>query len=253
MTYEWAVYQTKVMKITFLGTRGYIDIRSKWHYRHTSTLIEFKGKKVMIDCGLDWLGKIDQIKPHAIILTHAHPDHAWGLKNGAPCPVYPTCASWHDKKLKIFPIQEKITLHNRQKINIAGIAFEVFNEVHSLLCPGVGYRVTAGNVSIYYSGDLISINQRHDALKNVRLYIGDGATIVRPLVRRKDDKIFGHTTVRAQLGWCQKENISHAIITHCGSQIVGNRKSAEQKIRLLGKERNVNVRIAYDGMKIVLR
>lgn len=42
------------MQITFLGTRGYIDSRTRKHYRHTSTLIEYRGKRVMIDCGLDW-------------------------------------------------------------------------------------------------------------------------------------------------------------------------------------------------------
>ena len=35
----------------------------------------------MIDCGLDWLGKFEKLQPDAIVLTHAHPDHAWGLKN----------------------------------------------------------------------------------------------------------------------------------------------------------------------------
>lgn len=242
------------MKIIFLGTRGYIDVRTKKHYRHTSTLICFKGKRVMIDCGLDWLNELDQIKPDAIILTHAHPDHAWGLKNGAPCPVYATRASWRVKELKKFPIKEKITIRDRQEITICGITFEVFDEVHSLLCPGVGYRITAGKVTIYYAGDLISINQRRAALKNAQLYIGDGATITRPMVRRKDNKLFGHTTIQAQLGWCKKENVSHAIITHCGTQIVSDRSGkATAKILQLANARDVKVAIAYDGMKIILK
>lgn len=242
------------MKIIFLGTRGYIDVRTKKHYRHTATLISYKGKRVLIDCGLDWLGKLDQIKPDAIVLTHAHPDHAWGLKKGAPCPVYATRESWRVKELKKFPIKEKIIVPIQKKIIIEGITFEAFTEQHSLLCPGVGYRITAGNVTIYYSGDLISIDKRHLALKEVRLYIGDGATIVRPMVRRKGDKIFGHTTIRAQLGWCQKEHVPRAIITHCGTQIVADKSGkAEAKIKQLAQERNVKVAIAYDGMKIILR
>src|SRR5882724_7632161 len=82
------------MKITFLGTRGYIDARTRRHYRHTSTMIAYKGKRVMIDCGLDWAKKVFMVKPDAIVITHAHPDHAWGLKNGSPCPVYATQESW---------------------------------------------------------------------------------------------------------------------------------------------------------------
>lgn len=240
------------MKIIFLGTRGYIDVRTKRHYRHTSTLISYKGKRVLIDCGLDWLDKIDRIKPHAIILTHAHPDHAWGLKNGAPCPVYATKDSWQVKELQKFPIKEKIIIHNREKLNIAGIIFEVFDEVHSIKCPGVGYRITAGKATIYYAGDLISINQRHAALKNTKLFIGDGATIFRPMVRRKDDQLFGHTTIRAQLGWCKKEKVPRAIFTHCGTQIVAH-KAAEKKILALGNEMGIDTAVAYDGMQITLR
>lgn len=242
------------MKIIFLGTRGYIDVRTKKHYRHTATLICYKGKKVMIDCGLDWLDKLGQIKPDAILLTHGHPDHAWGLQNGAPCPVYATRASWRVKELKKFPISQKKTIPQRQKIVICGITFEAFNEIHSLLCPAVGYRITAGKVSIYYAGDLISIDERHAALKDTKLYIADGATIIHPMVRRKAEKIFGHTTIRAQLGWCKKEAIARAIITHCGIQIVTDKSGkAEAKIMELAKENDVNVTIAYDGMKIILK
>lgn len=242
------------MKIIFLGTRGYIEARTKSHYRYTATLICYKGIRVMIDCGLDWLDHIDKINPNAIVLTHAHPDHAWGLKNGAPCPVYATRQSWYVKELKKFPIKKKITISIQKKLNIGGIIFEAFTQKHSLLCPGVGYRITAGKVTIYYSGDLISIDKRHAALKNVQLYIGDAATIVRPMVRHKEGKIFGHTTIRAQLGWCQKEKISRAIFTHCGTQIVADESGkAEAKIMQLAKERNVEVAIAYDGMKVILR
>src|SRR5437762_4539334 len=75
------------MKLTFLGTRGEIEARTRRHRMHSSLFVSYRGGNVMIDCGLDWLGKFERLRPSAIILTHAHPDHAWGLKNGAPCPV----------------------------------------------------------------------------------------------------------------------------------------------------------------------
>jgi glyoxylase-like metal-dependent hydrolase (beta-lactamase superfamily II) len=77
------------MKLTFLGTRGEIDARTRRHRMHTSLLVSYRTADVMIDCGFDWLGKLNRVDPRAFVVTHAHPDHAWGLKLGAPCPVYP--------------------------------------------------------------------------------------------------------------------------------------------------------------------
>src|ERR1041385_6097479 len=76
------------MKLTFLGTRGEIEKRTRRHRMHTSLMISHRNADVMIDCGLDRLGKFERLHPSAIVLTHAHPDHAWGLKRGAPFPVY---------------------------------------------------------------------------------------------------------------------------------------------------------------------
>ncbi len=190
------------MKITFLGTRGYIDSKTKAHRYHTSTLIEYNSKRVMIDCGLDWLDKVWEIKPDAIVITHAHPDHAWGLKNGAPCPVYATKESW--ELMKKYPIEKRYIMSPERKRTICGLVFQTFSVIHSILAPGVGYRVSAKSKSIFVVHDLIAINNRHEALKGVKIYIGDGATVTRPMVRRRGDKLFGHTTISAQLGWCQK-------------------------------------------------
>ena len=70
------------MQLTFLGTRGEIEQRTRRHRMHTSLMVLYRGADVMIDCGLDWLGKFERLHPSAIVLPHAHPDHAWGLKRG---------------------------------------------------------------------------------------------------------------------------------------------------------------------------
>jgi hypothetical protein len=43
------------MKLTFLGTRGEIDIRTARHRRHSTLFVTQGRTRVMIDCGLDWL------------------------------------------------------------------------------------------------------------------------------------------------------------------------------------------------------
>lgn len=239
------------MKITFLGTRGYIDAKTPRHKRHTSTLIEYKSVRVMIDCGLDWLGKVATINPDAIVITHAHPDHAWGLQHGAPCPVYATPVSW--ELMNKYPIEDKRIVYHREPFTIGPFTFEAFFVIHSLRAPGVGYRITTGNATIFCVHDLIKIEGQQEALVNVQLYIGDGASITCPIIRRKNGQLFGHTTIRAQIGWCKKEKVPRAVFTHCGTQIVaGDERVLGAQVRRIGRQSGVRASIAHDGMEIII-
>jgi ribonuclease BN (tRNA processing enzyme) len=130
------------MKLTFLGTRGEIEARTRRHHMHSSLLVSYGGANVMIDCGLDWLGSFELLRPSAIVLTHAHPDHAWGLKNGAPWPVYAPKKTW--QSLKNCQVEDRHLIKERVATKICGITFEAFPVEHSLLAPAVGYRVSAG-------------------------------------------------------------------------------------------------------------
>jgi phosphoribosyl 1,2-cyclic phosphodiesterase len=239
------------MILTFLGTRGEIQARTRRHRMHTSLLVSYRGAKVMIDCGLDWLETIERLHPNAIVLTHAHPDHAWGLKRGAPCPVYAPERTWQE--LHHYPIKDRHVIKERTPTKIRGITFEAFPVEHSILSPAVGYRVSAGRARIFYAPDLIFIHDRKAALNGVQLYIGDGATVTRSFIRRRGKALIGHSPVQTQLTWCEKENVPRVIITHCGSEIVGaDERKIAVKLRAIAAERDVEVRIAYDGMKVIL-
>jgi len=239
------------VKLTFLGTRGEIDARTRRHRMHTSLLVSYRAANVMIDCGLDWLGKLERVDPNAIVLTHAHPDHAWGLKQGAPCPVYAPEKTWQE--LRHYPIDDRLVIKERAPTKICGITFEAFPVEHSILSPAVGYRVSAGRACIFYAPDLIFIYERSAALKGVQIYIGDGATVTRSFIRKRGRALIGHSPVRTQLTWCEKEGVPRAIITHCGSEIVtGDEREITVKIRAIAAERDVEVRIACDGMKVKL-
>jgi ribonuclease BN (tRNA processing enzyme) len=239
------------MKLTFLGTRGYIKVRTPRHYMHSSLMVSYRGKDMMIDCGEDWLEKIAEMHPDAIFVTHGHPDHAWGLKNGAPCPVFATDQAWEN--MRTFAIKEREQIEARKPVNAGGITFEAFSLVHSTRAPAVGYRVTAGKTSIFYAPDLVYINERAEALRGVALYVGDGATITRSMVRKPGTELIGHTPVRTQLTWCKKEGVPRAIITHCGTEIVdGDEEKMQAKVNELAAERQVQAVIAYDGMEVSL-
>ncbi len=240
------------MKVVFLGTRGEIEARTRRHRMHSSLLVSYRGTRLMIDCGLDWLGKFERLRPSAIVLTHAHPDHAWGLKDGAPCPVHAPQKTW--QTLQRCNVKDRHLIKERTPTKISEIMFEAFPVEHSILAPAVGYRVSAGHACIFYAPDLIFIHDRAAALKEVQIYIGDGATLTRSFVRKRGKHLIGHAPVRTQLMWCRKESVLRAIITHCGSEIVtGDERKITAKLRAMATEPGLEAGIAYDGMEFILR
>jgi phosphoribosyl 1,2-cyclic phosphodiesterase len=238
------------VKLTFLGTRGEIEARTGQHRMHSSLLVAYCGAKVMIDCGLDWLPKFERLHPDAIVLTHAHPDHAWGLKNGASCPVHAPQKTW--RTLKSCNIEDRHLIKERTPTKICGITFEAFPVEHSILAPAVAYRVSAGQATIFYAPDLVFIRDRAAALKDVQVYIGDGATLTRSFIRRRGKSLIGHSPVRTQLTWCAKERVSRAVITHCGSEIVdGDERKIVAQLHEMAAECGIEACIAHDGMELV--
>lgn len=237
--------------LTFLGTRGEIDVKSRRHGRHSSLLIRRGKARIMVDCGTDWLGRIGRVQPTAIVLTHAHPDHAAGLARGAPCPVYATAET--RKLLSNYPVARWRTVAARKAFTIGGVRLEAFPVEHSTRAPAVGYRIAAAGKRVFYVPDVVAIPERHRALAGVDLYIGDGATLHRPLVRRRGGALVGHTPVSTQLGWCGKEGVPLVLFTHCGTEIVrGDSPKLRRLVRELGRKHGIVARIAYDGLRLKL-
>jgi len=246
------------MKLHFLGTRGNIDTSTSSHKRHSSLKIAYYNHEIVIDCGRDWLDRVSDWNVDAILVTHAHPDHAFGLKNGAPCPVFATSEAW--KGMESFPIETKRELQKRVKTQIPNgnahaIEVTAYPVLHSTRAPAVGFRLSAGRVSIFYAPDVAWIKDRGKALQDIDLYIGDGATLKRSMVRKPGDTIIGHVPIQTQLTWCQKTDVDRAIFTHLGSQIVdGDEVKIMKQITAMAQERDVEeVLIAQDDMAITLR
>ena len=239
------------MNLTFLGTRGEIDARTRRHRMHTSLLVSYRSANVMIDCGLDWLGKLKRVRSQRD-RAHARASRSRvGIETGRA--VSGVCAGKNVAGIEALPDQgsprdqrayadENLWDHIR---SVPGRTFHSF----------AGGRISSerrARVHFLRAGSHLHSRAQCSA-EGVQLYIGDGATVTRSFIRKRGKALIGHSPVRTQLTWCQKEGVPRAIITHCGSEIVtGDEREISAKIRAMAAERRVDVRIAYDGMKLTL-
>ena len=219
---------------------------------HSSLLVSYRGAKVMIDCGLDWLGKIERPHPNSIVLTHAHPDHAWGLEEGTAAPVHASAIT-HDLTAKM-PIETRVVLEPGRPVRAGPFRMTAMRVVHSVRCPGIGVRLEVGGRTLVYSGDLVSFEDPDRALAGADVYVGDGSTLRGSLVRRHaSGALLGHTTVRAQLGWLAKRGIGRAVFSHFGKEAIAMGEEAlREALAKLVSERlpGAEVTAARDGLTL---
>jgi phosphoribosyl 1,2-cyclic phosphodiesterase len=136
-------------------------------------------------------------------------------------------------------------------IAIDHIMFKAFPVAHSRLAPAVGLRIRAGRSFVAYVPDVAEIPDRPVLLRGIDVYIGDGATVRRSMVRRKGRTLIGHAPIAAQFDWCEEAGVRQAIFTHCGSPIVrANAAQIDLLIRRLGREHGMEAHTAYDVLQL---
>jgi uncharacterized circularly permuted ATP-grasp superfamily protein len=118
------------------------------------------------------------------------------------------------------PSRPRLSWNRDGGFAVCGIRFEAFPVEHSLIAPAVGCRVTDGKCCVFYAPDLVRIYASAEALCGIDIYIGDGASITRPILRHRNGMLIGHASIRSQLEWCAEESMRRAIFSHCGSEIV---------------------------------
>ncbi len=204
----------------------------------------------MVDCGADWLNRINELAPTAIVVTHAHHDHVAGLRDGSPCPVYATRTTW--KLLRRFPISERRGLPLGKETIVDGVRFKPWQIDHSIRAPAVGFKISVGSQRLFYVPDVARIRNAATALRRVSLYIGDGATFDRSMVRHRKRAVIGHASIVDQLGWCVRTGIRNAVFTHCGSAIVRDKhRRLDKALAQLAAEQGIHARFASDGDEVV--
>ena len=240
-----------MMKLTFAGTRGCIEARSPRHARHSALRVATGERSLWLDCGLDWLEEVSTLEADAILLTHAHPDHALGLQDGAPCPVYATAETWN--RLAGLAVTRIGRILPARAAWFCRLKIEVCPILHSLRAPAVALRISDDQSTIFYAPDIAGLAEPERSLTGVDLYIGDGAAFDESLLRHEEGRLCGHAPIAQQLDWCRAAGVPRVLFTHCGEAIVtGDEDEMQARVRALGVQHGIEAAIAWDGLDVVL-
>ena len=265
------------MKITFLGTKGEIE-ESKWnHSKHASILVEKGNKRYVFDWGESFTRRdFERVKPHVLFLTHAHKDHAGGLaklkeehlkdltivctkacKQG--CEQVEDSYSL-DETYKVPSVYKWVRYERilKKPVTVEGLTVIPFPVWHSVKALTNCYIIKLGKFKIAYCPDVLYINPpERGLLKDVDLYIGDGSSLDKDLVRKppkgyKPEHIrIGHASIKTQLKWLQDAGVKYAIFTHLGEWAMNlPERELRSKVLELGKKYEVKAWVAQDGTTI---
>lgn len=215
------------MRLHFYGTKGYVEESSPAHTGHSAFTIEADGFRLLCDFGENRKGLLKKIRPDAIFVSHAHPDHAWGLEEGTDAPLYASEIT-HSLTEK-YRVGNRVVLEPGRRVRIGPFRVTGFPVVHSVRCPCMAARLEISGRVLVYSGDIVAFGRAEDALDGASIYVGDGSTLKGSLVRRHPSgTLIGHTTVRAQLGWLAKSDVPRAVFSHFGK---GPIEMGEEELR----------------------
>jgi len=242
------------MRLHFFGTKGYVEEESEAHRGHSAFTLEAAGFRLLCGFGQNRQGMLAKIAPDAILVSHAHPDHSWGLKEGTGLPVYASAVT--HEIMKDLPIPRREVLEPRRAAKIGPFRVTTYPVVHSVRCPCVASRIETPEGSLVYSGDIVSFDDPQEALVGADAYLGDGSTLKGSLVRRHPSgALIGHTTMRAQLGWLAKAEVERAVFSHFGK---GPIEMGEEALRAAlaelaaVKAPDCRVTAARDGLRLRL-
>ena len=209
------------ISVEFHGTKGMADETNSAHQNDTLTVIDSPASRIMIDCGETWKGK-DLPEVDFIVLSHAHPDHVGGLEGRKiDTPVYMTGVTDGLLDRGKYPFN-RVVVDPSKWVEAGGVLIKFIPVSHSIKVPTSVIQFNVGGIGILVATAVLSIPERESILGATNLYIGDGTTLEKDMVRQQKGSglAYGHSSIRRQLRWLTKSPVQLAIFTHFGTEAI---------------------------------
>ena len=183
------------MKLIFLGTRGETEETSKFHKNNSAIRLETHSKTILLDFGASWHGKLKFVNPDYIWISHANLDHALGLKGEeTDIPVFMSKETGNKLSENQFPLKNRQIVKDNFK----------FGSIEAQEISG-GLIIKTDEGKIGYFPNSLNIPDK-SILKELSIYIGDGSSLTKDIVKNAKGEKVGHKSMVAQMAWCRGES-----------------------------------------------
>ena len=111
----------------------------------------------------------------------------------------------------------------------------------------LGFKILLGGKTIWHCSDVLKIPNHERVLKDVDIFIGDGASLTRGVKTKSDSREIGHASMEEQIKWAQDAGIKRIYFTQ-----IGHVGKAHDELNKTLQEMAPNVQALYDGAQINL-
>ena len=233
--------QSEDIKIKFLGTIGEGVKPKGMNRKNPGILIEFKGKKLMLDCGEE---EFLEENPDWIFISHSHSDQCAGLLNGTHKRVYLTQATL--EKIKDYPLEDITIIKPNKRYELDDFSITTFKTTHSVEYPTIGFKITVAGKTIVYTSDMLWVKNYKEIFKRAFLLIGDGSAFREDYVKRekKSGKLVGHANLLKIYRWARNAEVRNVVFTNLGPWI--------HKIDPIAAFEDIDASPVFDGSELTI-
>jgi len=220
-----------MITLRFLGCKGDRSlVKSSDCQADSTVVVDSQGKRMMLNCGEDWVDKVSLLNPDMIFLTSPEPEHAYGImkRDKQKVCAYPED---HEPLSKLFKYDATVT----EKYSRGSLGDIEDVEVNGSSVMFSVYRKTVLYAPEFCPDDL-------EGLKKADLFIGNGYSFKDNITTEGTYSKRQYVSLLNQISLCKKYGVQEAIFTAFGKQCVQ-----------MGRDRLYKAIQPYtDGMDVVL-